>query len=109
MDRYHHAQVAEAQQRAEDAARFAADLDALRVTGRSPDGAQVTLTHTGAMVDLRLPDTVPAQVAESVLAAVADAHRRIAEQVRELACAGLGAEAGRSFALAWDKALGVER
>lgn len=101
-------QVRMVEDRAASAAAFAEALDRMRVRGVASDGTTVTVTHTGALTNLQMPDWVPPGIAESVLAAVADAHRSVAAQVRELALDGLGPEVAATFGEAWDTALGVQ-
>ncbi|CAN5203688.1 MAG: hypothetical protein ACSLEW_14525 [Nocardioides sp.] len=91
------------------AADFAAALHRLRISGSAPDGTTVTVTHTGAVVGVHCAAGVPDWVASSVLAACADAHRRVTQRVVELARADLGTASAEAFGDAWSQALGVSR
>jgi hypothetical protein len=87
--------VAEAQGRAVRAQALSADLDGLRVSGRSRDGAaEVTLTHTGAVVDVhlgrRLENAGLDQIRAAILEANTAAQGELSAQVTQLTMRALG-------------------
>lgn len=89
--------IAQAQERAVRAQQLTQELDALRVTGHSADGAaEVTLTHTGALVDLYLGKTLEEasleRIRTAVLEASTNAQGQIGEHVAELSSRAFGAD-----------------
>lgn len=97
---------------ARDAQQMSVEMDALRVTGWSPDrSASVTLSQSGALVDLalteKLRESTLVQIRAAVLAANGDAARRLAEEVAVLADRfyGEGSQTARELSRQWSSML----
>lgn len=93
--------IGAARDRAEQAQRLTVELEGLRVTGRSPDdAAEVTVTHTGALVDLylsrRLDQATLDQIRSAVLAAQSDAQAQIPDRIAELTQHAFGEDSATS-------------
>jgi hypothetical protein len=89
--------VAQAREQAIRAQAYREELDALRVVGRSrDDAAEVTLGHTGAVLDLRLGRHLEEASLERIRAAVLEANAagraQLAGRVAELTGQAFGEE-----------------
>lgn len=86
--------VAQAQQKAEQAERYADNVAALKVTGSSRAGAEVTLSHTGALLNIELLSALNnaslEQIRSAVLEANAAAQGQLSQRVAELASESFG-------------------
>ncbi|MBB3090506.1 hypothetical protein [Nocardioides albus] len=86
--------VAQAQQKAEQAQRYADNVANLKVTGRSRAGAEVTLSNTGALVNIELLSGLNNasldQIRSAVLEANANAQGQLSQRVAELAADSFG-------------------
>ncbi|GAB3769277.1 DNA-binding protein YbaB [Nocardioides ginsengisegetis] len=97
--------VAEARAHAIRAQALSVDLDALRVTGQSRDGAaEVTLSHTGAVTDVyfgrRLENAGLDQLRTAFLQANAAAQSQLAARVTELSGRAFGDDSATTRELA---------
>jgi hypothetical protein len=97
--------VALARERAERAAACRDQLDALRVVGRCRDGtAEVTLGHTGALLDLHLGGGLGTasleRIASALLEANTTAQARLSARVAELTGQAFGEDSGTTREIA---------
>ncbi len=95
----------QAQERAVQAQSMAAEMETLRVTGQSEDGqAEITLTSTGALVDLYVGPSLAGAGGEairtSLMQANAAAQRSLSVQAVEVTARHFGADSDttREFA-----------
>ncbi|MGI5211546.1 YbaB/EbfC family nucleoid-associated protein [Plantactinospora sp. CA-290183] len=92
-------------------------LDQLRVTATDDNGlAQVTIDHTGALVDLRLTPRIqrvaPEAVSRAIMNTIQGARKKAADRAREIIAETVGVDspAARTIAERVDQQLrGVER
>lgn len=97
--------VAQARDRADRARAYRDELDAVRVVGRSRDGGgEVTLGHTGAVLDLHLGRGLAGASLERIRAALleanATAQAQLTAQVAELTGQAFGADSGTTREIA---------
>ncbi len=97
--------VIQARERAAQAQSMAAEMETLRVTGQSEDGqAEITLTSTGALVDLYVGPSLAGAGGEairtSLMQANGAAQRRLSAQAVEVTARHFGADSDttREFA-----------
>ncbi|MFY1690508.1 YbaB/EbfC family nucleoid-associated protein [Plantactinospora sp. WMMB782] len=80
-------------------------LQQLRVTATSADRmAEVTIDHTGALLELRLDQRIqrvaPEAVARVIMSTIADARRKAAAQAREILADTVGTDSPAARAIA---------
>jgi DNA-binding protein YbaB len=97
--------VAQAQERVTQARAYQAELEGMRVVGQSRDGtAEVTLGHTGAVLDVylgrSLQDAGLDRIRAVLLEANSAAQAQLAEQVTELTGRTFGRDSGTTREIA---------
>lgn len=80
-------------------------LEQLRVTASADNGlAEVTIDHTGALVDLRLTERIqrvaPEAVARTIMSTIAQARRMAADRSREIIADTVGTDSPAARAIA---------
>lgn len=98
--------VQQAQDRAVAAQTMVTELEALEVVGRSGEGAEVVLGHTGGLravrLDNRLSDADLRTIERAIAEANSDAQFKLKEQVTDLADRHYSGEAASHFSQQYD-------